>query len=225
LINEFMLQCTPIPPTKSAITKAVAALARGELVILPTDTVYGIAATADDAAAIERVFVAKRRPADQPLQLLCADERHLAPFAALTSAARTFVDSVGPGAWTLIVPRAEAWSSPALAGGNTVGVRIPNHAVARDVIRAHGSAVAATSANRHGRPSPTTCREAIEEVGDFCTVAIDAGPCAQGVDSTVIDCTTSPPRVLREGAIDRRTVARILGLANIEVVRSVRPDA
>lgn len=215
---------SPIPESydEFSIARAASALLAGQLVILPTDTVYGIAAAADSETAVNAIFAAKQRPLDQPLQILCSSTTNIDNFADLTPAARLIFDGFGPGAWTAIVPRAQGWMSPALAGGETVGIRVPDHPVVAAVIEALGAPLAATSANRHGNPSPTTCQEAIREVGEHCTVAIDGGPSAAGMDSTVIDCTGDVPAILREGAIDRRTVARILGLPTISVARTVR---
>jgi L-threonylcarbamoyladenylate synthase len=217
---------SPIPerPNESSIARAATALSVGELVILPTDTVYGLAAAADGPEAVRAIFAAKGRPAKQPLQLLFSVDAHIDEFAELPPAARAIIDGFGPGAWTAIVPCAKGWTSPALAGGDTAGIRIPDHPVVAAVVNALGRPIAATSANRHGNPSPTSCEEAIQEVGERCGVAIDGGPATVGLDSTVIDCTGDTPRILREGAIDRHTVARILGLPTISVVRSVRPD-
>lgn len=213
----------PEPPDESSIARAAAALSAGELVILPTDTVYGIVAAAGVEAAVNAIFTAKQRPPGQPLQLLFSTITRIEDFAELTSSARTIIDALGPGAWTAIVPRAKGWTSPSLAGGDTVGIRIPGHPVVAAVVDAFGAPLAASSANRHGNPSPTTCQEAIADIGDHCAVAIDGGPATEGIDSTVIDCTGDTPTILREGAIDRHTLARILGLLTITVVRSVRP--
>ncbi len=211
-------------PGETATRHAAEVLAADELVILPTDTVYGIAADADSGRGVEAIFAAKQRPSGQPLQLLFSESMPFDRQATLTADARRLIDELGAGAWTLVVPAAEGWRSAALAGGATVGVRIPDHPVVSAVVEALGRPLAATSANRHGNPSPVTCAAAIEEVGAFCAVAIDSGAAAHGLDSTVVDFSSEVPRILREGAIDQRTVARILGLATIAVVRSVRPE-
>ena len=199
------------------------ALARGGLVIVPTDTVYGIAADVRDDAAVLAVYAAKRRSADFPLQLLFGrDPSWLERHAVVTPAARTLVDALGPGGWTIIVPAREGWSSPALSGGATVGFRMVPVEITLDVIDALGGPVAASSANISGGTSPLTCAEAVAQVGAACAAAIDNGPTPQGIDSTVIDASGADVRILREGAIDRATVARILGLAQIPVARSIR---
>lgn len=205
------------------VIAAAGALASGELVILPTDTVYGVAADVRNDAAVRAIYAAKRRAADFPLQLLFGrDPGLLERYAVANEPARRLVDALGPGAWTIIVPAREGWDSPALSGGRTVGFRMVPVEVTLDVLDRLGGPVAASSANVSGSNSPTTCADAVAQVGESCSVAIDAGPTAQGLDSTVIDVSGEEPRILREGAIDRATVARILGLAQISVVRSLR---
>ncbi len=216
---------TVLPPTPAAVRSAAAALRDGELVILPTDTVYGVCADVHNDAAVQKLYAAKGKGQEAPLQLLFAPGMaEIERFATLTPLASRLAEALGPGGWTVIVPAAPGWHSPALAGGATVGFRIPDAPVLYDVIRALGRPLAASSANRHGGASPTTCAAAVEQVGAACAVAIDAGPTAAGLDSTVVDLSREgAPRILREGAIDRQTVARILGLSEIQVLRSVRP--
>ncbi|MBA4180941.1 MAG: threonylcarbamoyl-AMP synthase [Anaerolinea sp.] len=212
------------PSTPANLVACAAHLAAGRLAILPTDTVYGIVADASDERAVRAIYDAKGKGSEAPLQLLFGPSRHqLDRYAALTPVAEALVEALGPGGWTIIVPARTGWSSAALAGGTTVGFRIPGAPVVHRVVELLGGPLAASSANRHGGPSPTTCEEAIGQVGEHCACAIDAGPTREGLDSTVIDCAGDEPRVLREGAIDRLTVARILGLETITVLRSVRP--
>jgi len=206
-----------------AIREAVRLLDEGHLAILPTDTVYGIVADIRRAEAVARIPAAKGREAGMPLQLLFdPDLDRLAAYAVLREPVSRLVDALGPGAWTIIAPAAPGWSSPALAGGRTVGFRMPAAPTVHRVVDLLGAPLAASSANRHGHASPTTCATAVAEVGDFCAIALDGGPCAEGIDSTVIDCSGDEAVILREGAIDRQTVARILGLTDIPVIRSVR---
>ncbi|HEX6031135.1 MAG TPA: L-threonylcarbamoyladenylate synthase [Tepidiformaceae bacterium] len=203
--------------------EAAAALRDGELAILPTDTVYGICADVRRDRAVQAIYTAKGKGSEAPLQLLFGDdETVLERYAELTPAAARLLSVLGPGPWTIITTAREGWESPALAGGRTVGVRMPDAPAIREVVARLGAPLAASSANRHGGPSPTTCEEAVAQVGEFCALAIDSGPTPAGIDSTVIDCSTDDVRILREGAIDRETVARILGLSDIPVLRSVR---
>jgi L-threonylcarbamoyladenylate synthase len=210
-------------PSFSLVDRAVELLSAGELVILPTDTVYGIAADVRRDEAVEAIYRAKHRDPSQPLQLLFGrDAALLEQYASLTPAARRLVEALGPGAWTIIVPCRPGWTSPALAGGSTVGFRVVPVDIVLDIVDALGAPLAATSANVHGGPSPVTADEAARQVGAFCAMTIDAGPTAQGIDSTVIDLSGDEPIVLREGAIAAADLARILGVAAIPVRRSVR---
>ena len=216
------MHCTPA--TSESIAVAVELLRGGSLAIIPTDTVYGLCADVRHDRAVSAISVAKGRQPETPLQLVFAqDMRSLDDYAILTVIARRLVDALGPGGWTIITDAASGWDSPALAGGRTVGIRMPAAAVVDEVVRALRAPLVASSANRHGEPSPGTCAQAIASVGDACAIALDGGLTAAGLDSTVIDCTAEGPRILREGAIDRATVARILGLSEIPVLRSVRP--
>lgn len=210
-------------PRPSLVDRAVEALRAGELVILPTDTVYGIAADVRCDDAVEAIYRAKQRDPSQPLQLLFGrDTSLLERYAQLTPAALRLVEVLGPGAWTIVVPCRPGWSSPALSGGTTVGFRIVPVDIVLDIVDALGAPLAATSANVHGGPSPVTADEAARQLGPFCAMTIDAGPTAQGIDSTVIDLSTDEPVLLREGAIAAADLARILGLPAIPVRRSLR---
>ncbi len=207
-----------------SLEACVAHLAAGRLAILPTDTVYGIVADASNELAVQAIYEAKGKGAEAPLQLLFGPSMdQLRRFAELTASADRLIDELGPGGWTIIVPKQPDWESAALAGGATIGFRIPDSRVVHKVVELLGGPLAASSANRHGGVSPTTCAEAVTQVGQFSACAFDAGPTSAGLDSTVIDCSNPEIRILREGAIDRRTVARILDLRSITVLRSVRP--
>ena len=207
----------------AAAEEAAGFLEAGALAILPTDTVYGICADVRRNDGITAIYSAKGKGENAPLQLLFTPERSLlVPYAVLSDAARELMDGLGSGPWTIVTAAAPGWDSPALAGGRTVGLRIPANGLVHAVVAALGAPLAASSANRHGEPSPTTCADAVDQVGEFCAIAIDDGPTPRGIDSTVIDCSTDEVRILREGAIDRQTVARILGLSDIPVLRSVR---
>ncbi len=221
-INVPINRATPAHP--ESFTQVALLLAAGDLAILPTDTVYGICADARNDEAVRAIYTAKGKGADARLQLLFPnDPEMIAQYAEFTASAHAILQALGPAGWTLVVRASSHWElSGRLASGSTLGVRVPPSKVVDLVARALGAPLAASSANKHGRPSPTTCAEAIAQVGEFCAIAIDDGPTPQGIDSTVIDCSTDDVRILREGAIDRQTVARILGLSEIPVLRSVR---
>ena len=198
-------------------------LAAGRLIIVPTDTVYGIAADARRDRAVARISAAKGRSARIPLQLLFANSIDLVGrYAQLSRPAIRLISALGPGAWTIVSRAAPGWSSPALAGGTTIGFRMPAAPAVQRLVERLGGPLAASSANKHGAPSPITCQEAVDQVGEHCAIALDGGPAPIGVDSTVIDCSGGEVGIIREGAIDRHQVARILGLADIPVLRSVR---
>ena len=207
-------------PSPELIARAVEALRAGGLAILATDTVYGIAADVRRDEAVRALYRAKGKSTDEPLQILFPDDLDaLTPYALLSSAAAASSRPWAPAPWTIITPVAEGWSSAALAGGATVGVRMPPAATLQAVLAQLGAPVAASSANRHGDASPTTCAQAFASLGERCAVAIDDGPTPHGLDSSVIDCSVTPPRILREGALPASTIAGHLGLAEIEVVR------
>ena len=217
------MQIQPTPVSAAAIAECALHLRAGRLAIVPTDTVYGVAADATNDPAVRALYAAKGKGEQAPLQLLFAPDIALTPFARPSRDGSRLMEALGPGGWTIIVPAAESWDSPALAGGRTVGIRMPACEPLSRVIHELRRPLAASSANRHGQPSPRSCAEAVSEIGPVCAIALDAGPTAAGLDSTVIDCASQPARILREGAIDRHTIARILGLSDITVLRSVRP--
>ncbi|MGI8927751.1 MAG: L-threonylcarbamoyladenylate synthase [Tepidiformaceae bacterium] len=222
MVNEFMASPTCRPLDSASLASAVARLRAGGLGIIPTDTVYGIAADVRHDGAVRKIHVGKARPAQEPLQLLFSEDATLlSDFAVLSASAARLIAVLGPGPWTIITPATAGWESAALAGGRTVGVRVPASPAVHALVDALGAPLAASSANRHGGVSPATCAAAVEQVGDYCQFALDGGP-VLGLDSTVIDCAAPVVRILREGAIDRRTIARILELDQLEVVRSVR---
>ncbi len=213
---------TAEPPSPKAIERTVEQLRNGGLALLATDTVYGIVADIRRDDAVDALYAAKGKRRREPLQLLCSTNLEvLNAYAELTQAAGTLIDALGPGPWTIITTAAQGWTSPALAGGVTAGLRLPPTPTIQAVIAGLGAPLAASSANRHGERSPTTCAQAVASLGRFCAAAIDDGPTPEGVDSTVVDCSRTPPRVLREGAIPAATIATHLGLEGIEVVRRV----
>lgn len=192
---------------------AAVALKRGELVILPTETVYGLAADAANGEAVARVFEAKGRPRFNPLIAHVADAAQAERIAVLDVRARALAEAFWPGPLTLVAPIRDraAVCDLARAGLDTVAVRVPGHARARAVIAAFGGAVAAPSANRSGRPSPTTFTDAVEETGAFAAAALDGGPCAVGVESTVLSVLDGRVRLLRPGSVTRDEIEAIAG--------------
>jgi L-threonylcarbamoyladenylate synthase len=192
---------------------AAEALAAGGLVILPTETVYGLAADAADPAAVARLYEAKGRPRFNPLIAHVTDLAMAARVARLDARALRLAEAFWPGPLTLVAPIADPGlvCDLARAGLDTVAVRAPDHAVAQGVIAALGRPVVAPSANRSGRPSPTTFADAVAETGAAAAVALDGGDCAIGLESTVVALLDGPPRLLRPGAVTRGEIEALVG--------------
>jgi L-threonylcarbamoyladenylate synthase len=197
---------------ETAITAGARALAAGELVAFPTETVYGLGADALSPQAVFRVFAAKGRPPDHPLICHVADADGLAPLVAeVTPDAHALAEAFWPGPLTIILPRSQAVPDAVTGGRDTVAVRVPDHPLALALLTRFGGPVAAPSANRFGRPSPTRAGDVVTELGDAVTVVLDGGPCAIGIESTVLDLTTDPPQVLRPGGIPAEDIADVIG--------------
>jgi L-threonylcarbamoyladenylate synthase len=189
----------------SAIERAAQALADGQLVAFPTETVYGLGARADDDAAVAQIFAAKGRPSEHPLIVHAADAAHAAVFARdWPPLAQRLAAAFWPGPLTLIVPRREGIGAAAAGGQDTIGLRCPAHPAAHALLAACAArgvpGVAAPSANRFGRVSPTTAAHVIDEFGDALTV-LDGGPCDVGIESAIVDCSRDQPVLLRPGAL------------------------
>ena len=199
-----------------AVARAAQALADGALVAFPTETVYGLGARADDAAAVAAVFQAKGRPADHPLIVHVTDAQTALAFGdPIGSRARRLMAHFWPGALTVIVPRRAGVGAAAAGGQPSIGLRSPDHPVAQALLRAAAEAgvsgVAAPSANRFGRVSPTTAGHVEHEFGADLRV-LDGGPCAIGIESTIVDCTRDErPTLLRPGMISRSAIEAVLG--------------
>jgi L-threonylcarbamoyladenylate synthase len=201
----------PIAPivAPDQIETAVAALRTGGIVVFPTDTVYGVGAMPGDAKAVAKIFRAKERPPEKALPVLIADLDDLARVAAAVPvAAKRLAKAYWPGPLTLVLRRAPGFRGAGLAEDDTVAVRIPAHDVARAVIRGAGGALAVTSANISGRPSPSTAAEAARQIGRGVDLIIDGGECPGGVESSIVDCSRTPLRLLREGALSKDQLTR-----------------
>jgi len=202
------------PParTEDALRRAAALLADGGLVAIPTETVYGLAADAYDADAVNRIFVAKGRPATNPLIVHVADVTMARPLsAAWPDPAERITASLWPGPVTVIVPRGPQIPDNVTAGGQTIAVRCPEHPLARRLIAMLGRPLAAPSANRSKQLSPTTAGHVLDGLGNRIDLILDGGPCGRGIESTVVDCTTTPPQILRPGPISRSELEAVLG--------------
>lgn len=187
-------------------------LRAGELVAMPTETVYGLAADALNADAVAKIFAAKGRPADHPLIVHLPDAAQLPRWASsIPREALALARAFWPGPLTLILERDPGVPDAVTGGQDTVGVRVPNHPVALALLRAFDSGVAAPSANRFGRISPTTAAHVVEELGDAVAMVLDGGPCDVGIESTILDLSRSAPVILRPGAITAADIARVIG--------------
>lgn len=199
----------------AAIQAAARRLADGELLGLPTETVYGLAARADRDDAVAKIFAAKGRPADHPLIVHVLDAAGAEPFADhLPDTARRLMDAFWPGPLTVIVPRAPGMAEAAAGGQATVALRSPAHPVARAVLAAARelgvAGVAAPSANRFGRVSPTLAAHVVEEFGPGLMV-LDGGACEVGIESSIVDCSRERPALLRPGLLSRARIEAALG--------------
>lgn len=200
------------PPTRFAVVlhtvrtaspqDAAAFIRRGQIVAFPTETVYGLGADAFNPDAVRAIFAAKGRPQDNPLIVHVADSEQIEEVAqAIPPAARTLLEVFIPGPLTLILPKHRNVPDVVTAGLDTVGVRMPKHPVARAFLEACGTPVAAPSANRSGRPSPTTWKAVADDLDGRISCILTGDRTKAGVESTVVDCTQSPPAVLRPGAV------------------------
>ena len=199
-------------PTPDAISRAAEVLKTGDLVAFPTETVYGLGADATNEAAVRKIFAAKGRPADHPLIVHVAAASQLEPLTQnVPPAALALADAFWPGPLTLILERSSTVSNSVTGGQNTVGVRVPGHPVALALLEAFGGPVAAPSANKFGRISPTRAEHVVEEMGESVAIVLDGGQCEVGVESTIVDLSSGVARVLRPGGVTLQALAEILG--------------
>lgn len=205
-------------PSEADYRRAVDLLRAGELVAIPTETVYGLGADAANPAAVAKIFAAKGRPADHPLIVHLAGHDAVDRWAeAVPAVAWELMETFWPGPLTLILKK-QSWVPDAVTGGqDTIGLRVPGHPVALDLLRRFAAAagdhagIAAPSANRFGRISPTTAAHVAEELGERVPLILDGGPCKVGIESTIVDCSRGEPVVLRPGHIAPAHLAAVLG--------------
>jgi len=195
-----------------SIKECARILRAGGLVAIPTETVYGLGANALDEKAVAKVFEAKGRPADNPLIVHIADFWQAEDLAAdIPPVARVLVGAFTPGPLTLVLPKNPSVPDIVTAGHSTVAVRIPSNDTALRLLAECNFPICAPSANLSGRPSPTTAAHVLEDLDGRIDAVIDGGACAVGVESTVIDVTTSPPRILRSGGVSAEDLRRVIG--------------
>ncbi len=201
----------------TSVDAAASALVGGGLVAIPTETVYGLGADADDAAAVGRIFEVKGRPADHPLIVHVTLGDVPQWVSEMPPPAEVLAATCWPGPLTLLLPRAARVLDIVTGGRDTVGLRVPAHPLTLELLARAGRGIAAPSANRFGRVSPTTARHVLDDLGPYLDptrdVILDGGSSPIGVESTIVDCTTDPPQLLRPGGIPTEDIERLLDVA------------
>lgn len=211
----MMTQIKLVSP--ESLEEAGRLIREGELVGMPTETVYGLGANALDETAVRKIFAAKGRPADNPLIVHVSCLQEIPPLVkGIPEGARRLMEAFWPGPMTLILPKSDAIPSVVSAGLDTVGIRLPRSEAARALIRAAGRPIAAPSANRSGKPSPTTAQHVYEDMAGRIPLILDGGASEVGVESSVIDATGEVPVILRPGGITPEMVARVLGDVRVD---------
>jgi len=194
------------------VARAVEILARGGLVAFPTETVYGLGGDASNEAAVARIYRVKGRPADHPLIVHIGDASLLARWARDVPAdAHRLAERFWPGPLTLVLKRATTVNERVTGGQDTVGLRVPGHPLALELLRAFGGGIAAPSANRFGKLSPTTADHVRRDLGTDVDLVLDGGPCEVGIESTIVDLSRGAPVLLRPGRIGAADIAAVIG--------------
>ncbi|MBS3956762.1 MAG: threonylcarbamoyl-AMP synthase [Clostridiales bacterium] len=205
--------CEGTPASSTSVTQAAEILRRGGLVAIPTETVYGLGADAANRAAVEKIFEVKGRPPGHPLIVHLASAEHIGAWArGVPDEAWKLAEALWPGPLTLILKRAPRVLDVVTGGQDTIGLRVPGHPVAHALLVEFAGGIAAPSANRFGRISPTTAAHVIADLGDQVEMVLDAGPCPVGVESTILDLSEGVPRLLRPGSITAERISEILGI-------------
>ena len=214
-----MLQTQVLRPDEDALQAAAGIFRAGGLVAFPTETVYGLGANALDRDAVLSIFAAKGRPADNPLIVHIHDERQLEGLVEIPPLARPLMRRFWPGPLTILMPRTERIPDAVTAGLETVAIRMPSHPVARRLLQVCDLPIAAPSANRSGKPSPTTAAHVLEDMDGRIPLILDGGSCEVGLESTVLDICHGAPCILRPGYVTREELAEEIG--PVEVAGSV----
>ena len=201
-----------VSASPAAIARAAEHLRAGDLVAFPTETVYGLGAAAGNREAVEKIFAAKGRPANHPLIVHLSDPSHVSRWAReFPDGARALAAAFWPGPLTLILPRTDRAADFVTGGQDSVGLRVPSHPVARELLATFGDGIAAPSANRFGRISPTTAQHVVDDLGAAVALILDGGACAVGIESTIVAFVDGYPVLLRPGGIAVGELARALG--------------
>jgi L-threonylcarbamoyladenylate synthase len=220
-MGTIILKVDSVNPDLSEIEKAAALLKAGKLVAFPTDTVYGIGADVFNRAAVRRIFAAKRRGPDKPLQVLIAHRGDLQTIAEKSPLMRgsevldQLTSEFWPGPLTLVVPAKEDFPHEVRCGRATVGVRMPANTIALNLIEILGAPVAASSANISGLPDPVSAGEVMEHLGGKVHLILDGGTAPGNVPSTVLDVSVYPPVILRQGKLPAEDLERVLSTVSV----------
>lgn len=216
---QNVLPVDPKDPEPNVIARAAGVLRAGGLVVFPTETVYGLGAHALDPAAVDRIFAAKGRPAHNPVIVhVAAADKAVQVVASWPEIAAQLAERFWPGPLTLVLPRRAEVPDVVTAGGPTVAVRVPSHPVALALLRAAGVPVAAPSANPSGELSPTRAEHVNRDLALCVDAILDAGPTSGGIESTVLDLTASPPRLLRPGLIGIAELEAVVGPLSLQAI-------
>ncbi len=210
-----MIKTRVSPATPESLLEAAQLLKEGQLVAFPTETVYGLGANALDPDAVLSVFAAKGRPADNPLIVHIWDTAQLDDLCEVPRLAHPLMEAFWPGPLTLLMPRKETIPDAVTAGLDTVAMRMPSHPVARELLRVCGLPIAAPSANRSGKPSPTSSKYVYQDMQGRIPLILDGGDCDVGLESTVLDITSSVPTILRPGGITKGMLEKVIGPVNV----------
>src|ERR1700691_3643647 len=198
--------------TQTEIETAVEALRAGELVVFPTETVYGVGANASNPAAVRKIFEVKGRPPNHPVIVHLDDPRYLHRWvSSLPPVAEQLAAKFWPGPLTLILPKADNVNEIVTGGQDSIGIRVPSHPMAQQLLNAFGGGIAAPSANRYGRLSPTKPEHVRDELGDAVKVILDGGDSPIGLESTIVSCLDNQARLLRPGFITRSQLEQVVG--------------
>ncbi|MCJ7739243.1 MAG: L-threonylcarbamoyladenylate synthase [Anaerolineae bacterium] len=194
----------------SALRRASEVVRAGGVVAFPTDTVYGLGATPWLDSAVRGLYAIKERPDSKAIPLLLSSADHLERVAALVPSCRQVIKAFWPGGLTLILPKTMSVSE-VVSDGPSVAVRVPDLALARELIEVAGGVLAVTSANVSGQPSSVTATDVYDQLGGRIELIIDGGPCRHGISSTILDCTLTPPIMRRRGAVSEAALRSVLG--------------
>lgn len=204
-----------LPATDETLSAAAELLSQGQLVAFPTETVYGLGANALDKQAVLSIFAAKGRPADNPLIVHVWSRQQLDGICQVSPLAEKLMDAFWPGPLTLLMPRKESIPLEVTAGLPTVAVRMPSHPVAAEMLRVCGLPIAAPSANRSGKPSPTSAKHVLEDMDGRIPLIVDGGSCDVGLESTVLDINQEVPCILRPGGVTKAMLEKVIGPVNV----------